>query len=61
MQFADLQKLYARYREETEEALLRAAASGRYIGGEEVEAFARELGEWTWCPWPTGRMRCRWP
>ena len=46
MQFADLQKLYARYREETEEALLRAAASGRYIGGEEVEAFARELGEW---------------
>lgn len=46
MQFADLQKLYARYREETEEALLRAAASGRYIGGEEVETFARELGEW---------------
>lgn len=46
MQFVDLKKLYAHFREETEEALLRVAASGRYIGGEEVDAFARELESW---------------
>lgn len=46
MQFVDLQRLYARFQKETDEALLRVAASGQYIGGGEVDAFARELESW---------------
>ena len=41
--FLDLATVNQRYMPRIEEALLRVARSGRYVGGEEVEAFEREL------------------
>ena len=43
MQFNDLQKQYTLIQEEANEAVHRVMASGRYIGGNEVEAFSLEL------------------
>ena len=37
--FMDLQRVYQRYRDEVDEALLRVARSGWYIGGPEVTQF----------------------
>lgn len=46
MQFIDLQKAYRRIQPEASAAVEKVLLSGRYIGGEEVEAFAEELGRW---------------
>ncbi len=41
--FLDLKRLNAPYAEKIAEAVTRVSLSGRYIGGEEVEAFENEL------------------
>lgn len=45
--FLDLTRQSSSLQTEIEEALLRVARSGRYILGEEVAAFERELARWS--------------
>ncbi|MDE6802772.1 MAG: DegT/DnrJ/EryC1/StrS family aminotransferase [Muribaculaceae bacterium] len=44
--FLDLGRLNAPYMDDINRALLRVAASGRYVGGEEVARFESELGDY---------------
>lgn len=45
--FLESYLINAPYSKEIEDALLRVARSGRYVGGPEVEAFEKELAEFT--------------
>lgn len=44
--FLDLSRLNAPYMPKIDDALLRVASSGRYIGGEEVVSFELQLGDY---------------
>ncbi len=52
--FLESARINAPYEKEIEAALLRVARSGRYVGGPEVEAFEKELAEFTGTPHAVG-------
>ncbi|MCH5326521.1 MAG: DegT/DnrJ/EryC1/StrS family aminotransferase [Duncaniella sp.] len=52
--FLDLGKVNEPYIEALSEAAVRVVKSGRYIGGEEVESFERELGNYLGAPYIIG-------
>lgn len=52
--FLDLARLSTPILPELEEAALRVIRSGRYVGGEEVETFNRELAEYHRAPFAIG-------
>lgn len=52
--FLDLKKINEPYMDEINAAMHRVVMSGRYIGGEEVEMFERELAGMTGTPYAVG-------
>ena len=52
--FLDLKKANEPYLDELHEAALRVIDSGRYIGGEEVEALEAEIGAMMHAPYVVG-------
>lgn len=52
--FLDLATVNARYSADLREAACRVIDSGRYIGGEAVEAFERQMAEMTGAPYCVG-------
>ena len=48
--FVNFGRVYAPIREELHAAALRVIDSGKYIGGEEVKAFEREMAAWLGMP-----------